>query len=213
MSVVARATWVVCYDEQCGFVCELLSYFMLVPHWVFVISHVVALIDNDQYFCIASYLLLGLAYFYSNVMAPYIGIERPAPYSNAEHGCTGTDFVVPDPTFVASMSYVLAFCYGIVYDVQRRRRFFEKHKLLTLAGLLGCVLYMTATLTSRYFLPWHLLVNTFVAFLTATLFVFVYWAITGSVRGPRARNLLEKFFDTDRTLFTRPLRIRERVGT
>ena len=213
MTIVSVPAWVVCYDETCGDLCKYLSYFLFTPYVITICSHLVALIDNDQYFCISSYVFLGFAYFYSIVMAPYIGVERHADYSHDAHGCTAPAYAVPDAWFVSTMTYVLAFFYGVVSDESRRRRFFERHRLLSALAVIGVSFYVTATLTSRYFLPWQLAVNVFIVFVSATLYTLAYWAIVGSVRGATARNWLAPIFNTNRGLFTRPMRIRRRFDS
>lgn len=209
MTVLTRNTWVVCYDadvvERCGQLCVWLSYFMEAPHWVLILSNAAALIDNDQYFSFSSWVLLGVVYASCHAVAPHVGVPRPPEYSPAAHGCTASEYAVPDAMFVATMAYALAVLYGVLYDRRHRQRYLVKHRLLSVLVALSVALYVVATLTTRYFLPWHLAVNLALVLVCATLFMFVYWAVVGSVFGAEHRSTMQRLFGSDRTLFTRPL--------
>lgn len=201
--IVSMNAWVVCYDEQCGWPCFLLSPFLFFPYWVVIISHAMVFIDNDQFFVFSSYIFLTLSYSISFFVSSLLGWERMGEYANDDNSCTSTKCAFPDPIFFSTVSYTLVFIVGVLSDIRKRKRFLQKRRYSTMLIFISLALYLTATVTNNYFSWSQFLSNILLVVVSTSVYVLIYWRCVSGTHMNGKKTVLQKLFGTNRDLFTK----------
>jgi hypothetical protein len=154
---------------------RVLAYFQFLPAWIVVFHATLGVYLSDFFFIVSNTLTQLIIYYYTLGMAEAIRSERPAPYDYAL--CNSTRYAVPDPLFIATMSYCFVVGYGLFSRRSIGRRIGVLYRVLFGAFP---ILYIVGEMVNAYFFWWQLLINLGVAFLLSYLYVFIYWRIVNT---------------------------------
>lgn len=151
---------------------RVLAYFQFLPAWIVVFHMTLGIYLHDFFFVLANTLTQVIIYYYMFGMSDAVRSERPAEYD--WELCGVPHYAVPDPLFVATISYCLVVGYGLFSPHSIGRRISLLYRVMFGAFP---TLYVISQMINAYFFWWQLLINLFIAFLTSYLYVFIYWRL------------------------------------
>lgn len=173
MNITVRSFGVACYDaNQSSPIYYHLAFFEFLPQWLFVFNSMLAVIDNDLYYLLASKFTFVFYYYY--LLALSLAIRSPRPVGYDHVLCKASEFALPDATYVSTLSFVFIVGAGFLLDRRMRSRlgFVTRLLLLCVVALYGVSLWR-----NRYFSGAQLILNTLIAAASSGIFLYTYWKL------------------------------------
>lgn len=188
---------VACFDDTQHPIMQFLAYFLLTPNWVFVFNSVIGIIDNDIFFFLASNAIMTGFFYYLLGISHALQVSRPAGFDH--EFCAVSEFVLPEPGFVCTMTYVFVVGTGIVFDRNVRRKLGYATRVLIVFAL---VIFSIVQVINNYMLLWQTAVNLAIAAASGAVFVFSYWKLIGVYNlGAGVRRYIAGIFGLSEHLF------------
>ena len=145
--------------------------FQHVPAVLFVFNLALGIRLHDLYYFFSSMTQLVL-FYYLDGLSVAIRSERPPTFDHVL--CRKSQYALPDPLFVTTITYCLTVTYGLMY----RRAIAQKIGILyKLIFVLVPLFYIVGLVINDYFTWWQLFVNLFLSFATSFFYVYFYWLL------------------------------------
>jgi len=150
------------------------AYFQHVPALLFVFNLALGLRLNDLYYFFSSMVQLVL-FYYLDGLSVAIRSERPSTFDHVL--CRKSQYALPDPLFVTTITYCLTVTYGLMYRKAIAQRIGLLYKIIF---IIVPLFYVIGLVINDYFTWWQLFVNVFLSFAASFFYVYLYWLLVCS---------------------------------